>query len=110
VLTYGALALITMLAGTGAPAVNLALPVPGAETVGIMPCNDGHFIEVKFFDPNPDDPKAGVYEFWVEGHRVGAVDISVPAIFVDATRERLTKDQAEKKYPSPCNFPSGPGA
>lgn len=89
-----------------AAAVNLSVPVPDAKTIGQAACPDGRSLEIRLFDPDPEDPEAGLWEAWHGSQRIAAWDAKTKTIYVDAVRQTLPIEEVIKKWgESPCNLP-----
>lgn len=101
--TFGALMLASLIAGTST-AVNLAVPNPEAQPIQALPCEDGA-IMVKFFDPDPANPAAGVFEFWLDGVRLGAQDMEAGLVYVDSLKKAIPIAEAAESYGDPCGLP-----
>ena len=101
-----AIALWITAADAGTYAIDLSKPVPGVEPAGTHACEDGRDLEVRFLDPDPEDPEAAIYEFWHEGFRLAAMDAKAGVVYVDAIKKALTFPEAKAQYESVCGLPA----
>ena len=97
--------------------VGLLVALMGPPDVSKMPilsqgsylCENGIIFEITNYDSDPNDKDASIRILESGGLPVAAIDFKKKEVYIYKEKKSYTIEEAQVKYPNPCDIPAGQG-